>query len=169
MSTNVLLVTGSRALADTPGARAWAHGVLDEALISVDLLVAGGAAGPDTWARELAERVRPLVAWREYRLDGGVHTPRGLVARWDAAVLPSDRDELASPTRRPLRRNRAMVEAVARAAAAGHRVRVVAVRAPWARTAGTAYTARLAREAGLRVVECVCPVQFGPAAKAVHR
>ena len=74
--------------------------------------------------------------------------------RWaDNALETRDRFRV------PLLRNRAMVNAVTRC---GADVLVLALRAHWAQTNGTAHTARLAREAGLCVMERMCWVSHAP-------
>lgn len=62
--TRVLLVTGSRSLADRPGAEAWARGLIHAALTGTDLLIVGDAPGPDAWAVEIGldPRAVDLVA-----------------------------------------------------------------------------------------------------------
>jgi hypothetical protein len=167
----LLVVTGSRVLADTPDAEAWARGVLGEvtaALPPVAVLYAGGAAGPDTWAADLArERGLSVI---EYRLDGNRWTlsrlsravrPYAPWCEWEGVrARPGDR-------RWPLERNRVMIDhaaLLARTAAVNlrHAVRVLALVAPWSRTHGTQHTVRLARAAGLAVDVRECPAAYGP-------
>jgi hypothetical protein len=159
----LLLVTGSRALADTPASEAWARAVLEPAIGAVILtgwLVVGDAPGPDTWAWDSACGWHE-GAWAIYGLDGTVVTPKlGGLSRWHADAVAGRAQHGA---RWPLERNRAMVAAVAKAHRGGRvAARCLALVAPWATTAGTQFTARLAREAGLAVETLTCDAALGP-------
>lgn len=157
--TALLLVTGSRALAERPEAEAWARRML-RGPIRGDAnprVLTGDARGPDAWAVEAAR-----VQWTRFAKDGGIYCGVGLPFRagwWtfppnEKPPTPRTRDEWRE---RLLARDRALVAYAARMAAAGTTVRVLALVAPWSRTQGTAYTARLAREAGLDVVMLTYP------------
>lgn len=161
MTARVLLVTGSRALADTPQAEAWARAELAKRVTreAVDSVVAGDARGPDEWAHEIA----PPGLWcARWCLDGAVLCRLASdwheEARWlvRGVARPSSHDAWAQ---RALARNRAMVE---HAALNPEGVRVLALLAPWSRTRGTQHTMRLAREHGLPVEVLACPESYGP-------
>jgi len=155
----VILVTGSRALADTPSAAEWCQGILADtigALPPGSIVVHGFADGPDTWAWEACARfgVRQRAYYATGRLEDGVPAREGAsreiaVSRWigwtslDAIPL----------RRRPLERNRAMVSWCA----AQPDARCLALVAPWSRTHGTEHTAGLARKAGIAVDVRECP------------
>lgn len=160
--SRLMLVTGARALSETPAAKTWALGILSAAFAwwRPDVLVHGGCAGsPDEWAGELARYQH--IATRVFLLDGQIVAQGALppevttfLDRWaDNALETRDRFRV------PLLRNRAMVNAVTRC---GADVLVLALRAHWAQTNGTAHTARLAREAGLCVMERMCWVSHAP-------
>lgn len=144
----ILLVTGSRALADRPESREWGRDVVRDALAVLPtdaLVVTGDAEGPDAWA--LAEGAASGRIVRVYVVNGSLTLFGGAGAEtlpnWDtngaAARLPW--------SRRPLARNAAMV----RWCAAQPDARCLALLAPWARTHGTAHTIGLARRAGIAV------------------
>ncbi len=157
---NLLLVTGSRALANTPAAEWWATQRILTALSRLDLgaeLVTGDARGPDEWARRLAIHLR--VPTLVFNLWGKVEDS-GEGWRWTQQQRPP----FAAPEgkRWPLVRNAAMVDYVRGRAAGGARVHVLALAAPWADTRGTGHTAGLARGAGLVVETHECPRALGP-------
>jgi len=161
VSARVLLVTGSRALTDTPQAEEWARTELAKRIgpATLDKVIAGDARGPDEWAHEAA----PVGIWRSrWCLDGTVRYGLGASdwteARWlhGDAPRPSSHDAWAQ---RALARNRAMVEHTARRPEG---VRVLALLAPWSRTRGTQHTMRLAREHSLPVEVLACPEALGP-------
>lgn len=165
MTARVLLVTGSRALADTPAAEAWARAQIVDHCHHAwwgkppTLIVTGDARGPDTYAVEYARANHvPHERWgldgyrEQYRNGGGIAT------RWWPEGTPQ-----LHPKRWPLERNRRMVEGVAEMRVAGASVRVFSLTAAWARTQGTAHTVARAREAGLVVPDpLVCPRNLGP-------
>jgi len=147
----ILRVTGARALADEPAAEEWAREQIATAaarIVDGGVLVTGDATGPDAWALARAEGLGRLTA--RYALDGCIYTGRGIIA-WGSRT-----SEHTSRTW-PLERNRVMVAHVAHRAAQGRRAQVLALRAPWARTNGTAHTVTRATEAGLLVAEVICP------------
>lgn len=156
---DVLLVTGSRALCDTPAAEAWARGVLRGRITSsTRSVVAGDARGPDAWAHDET----PLALWcARWCLDGSVLCRLNgnwrEEARWlvRGVVRPTTHEAWAQ---RAIARNAAMVEHTARTPGA----RCLALVAPWSRTRGTQHTARLAREHGITVEVLVCPAEHGP-------
>lgn len=161
MTARVLLVTGSRALTDTPQAEAWACGELAKRITreAVDSVVAGDARGPDEWAHEVAA---PGIWCARWCLDGAVLC--SLVSNWHEEARWLVRDVVRPSTReawaqRALARNKAMVE---HAAMRPEGVRVLALLAPWSRTRGTQHTMRLAREHGLSVEVLVCPEAYAP-------
>jgi hypothetical protein len=139
MSRFVLLVTGSRALADLREGERWARGILRSIIDAAALrhrevmVLAGGASGPDRWATQECSR------WVEYLPDGRRRSSFEPERRWSAEPV------------HPHRRNEAMVRAVVRARDAGWAVQVIALRAQWSRTDGTGHCARCARRAGLVV------------------
>ncbi len=162
----ILLVTGSRALCDTEAAEAWAIDVIESAICREGPLVGvvtGDARGPDAWAIESATmREQP---WTRYDLDGLLTRCAGPRQPW--ALLGTR--ERTSPRRWPLVRNEAMVAAVAAAVASGrYTARALALRAPWARTNGTAHTIGLCRRAGIAAAEYVCPSECGPQSAMVR-
>lgn len=153
MSERILLVTGSRALNDTPAAKQWAHRKLAAALDYWEptLLVHGGCAkSPDAWAGALAS-CRAHVYYADGRL---VEIDRSRVATLLGAwTIDNERPH-------PLLRNERMVRAVSATDALS--VYVLALTAPWAKTHGTEHTVARAREAGLVVEVRACPAELGP-------
>lgn len=169
----ILLVTGSRALADTPRAKRWARARLHESIAwmldaEAALLMHGGcwdgtrpnpSDNPDWWAHEIvvpngiaAEVYTAIGAIEVHRRDPS--SPAGATAtygRWAA--------EGAAPT--PLERNVHMI-GVAAARAKNIDVRVVGLVAPWSTTRGTHHTLRQARDRGFTVVEHLCPREYAP-------
>lgn len=154
MAERLLLVTGSRALADTPAAKQWARGKLSAVLDYWEptLLVHGGCANsPDAWAGALAS-CRAHVYYADGRL---VEIDRNRVATLLGAwAIDNERPH-------PLLRNERMVRAVA-AATDKLGVYALALTAPWAKTHGTEHTVARAREAGLVVEVRACPAELGP-------
>lgn len=165
--SRLLLVTGARALSETRMAKIWASDLISAAMgwWRPDVLVHGGCAGsPDEWAGDYVrdDWRYQHIATRVFLLDGQIVAQGALppevttfLDRWDECEPLATRDRF----RIPLRRNRAMVNAVT---CCGADVLVLALRAPWAKTNGTAHTARLAREAGLLVAERMCPAEHAP-------
>lgn len=165
MSGRVLLVTGSRALADTPAAEAWARDKLRAALDwwEPTLIVHGGCPrSPDAWAHELAE-----CAARVYFADGRLIE---YGARW---VAPNHHGEWREPGPRrtwllpgnvaaPLLRNAVMTCDVSERRVDGIEVLVVGLTAPWASTRGTEHTLARAAGYGLRSIARACPAELGP-------
>ena len=160
MSARVLLVTGSRALSDTPQAEAWARAELAKH-ISDDLVtvVSGDARGPDEWVHQLARGM-----WHaRWTLGGSVDAillnEWWSEARWLPLGTPAPHTNEAWKAR-ALARNKAMVEHTARYDHST--VKVVALKAPWSRTDGTGHTAGLAARHGLPVEVLTCPEEYGP-------
>ena len=156
---SALLVTGSRALTDTPAAREWARAALRaQRTPSLSRVVAGDARGPDEWAHGPWS----IGAWMDrWCLNGDVRV--GLGSEWwtERRWLPADAPRPSSHgewAARALARNAAMVADVARRGNA----RCVALLAPWSRTRGTQHTMRLAREHGIAVEVLACPAEHGP-------
>lgn len=134
----VLIVTGSRALAE--GALAeWAARRLATAfeIVGPDIVVHGGAIGPDRIADGLA---REFGATRlRFELDGELYRDDARVRRWAEA----DRSAM-DPKRWPLYRNSCMVDyCVREALARDYRLFLYGLHAPWSKTSGTLFTARL--------------------------
>lgn len=153
----ILLVTGSRALADTRRAAAWARGEIAPRALDAHQVVAGDARGPDEWAQDLAP------TWAErWCLDGRILARLMLdwvlEARWHNDPLPR-RGDREGRRQLCLARDRAMVDHYAPRA---DEVALLALIAPWSRTRGTEYTARHAEAAGIAVERLVCPVEYGP-------
>lgn len=143
---NVLLVAGSRSLAGNREAeRAVSYWFSDLDPMRVDLIVAGGSHGPDTWA-ELEARTSS-IPYERWQLDGRVieserpHANR----RWcHEEGPPVDRRRV------PLVRNEMMVKACALGVRFGEdNVLCVGFVDPSSRTRGTDHTLRLARQAGI--------------------
>jgi hypothetical protein len=160
--TTILLVTGSRALCDTPEAEAWAKEELEDHIVGLptsSLLVTGDARGPDTWALRYADR--HYVLWHKYALDGYVYWPGGRLREWHSQwTLP--KWESDAWHKFPLVRNRAMVERVGQRPEEYDRSRCLALVAPWAKTRGTGFTAGLCRKASIPVTELMCPAEYAP-------
>lgn len=167
----LLVVTGSRALADTRAAKRWALHILAEHLFAgdVDVVVTGACRrSPDDWADHLANSrtswgtVVQVIRWP---LPGGSltdHCDEGGPYKIVKGHFVRLRDADRYPYTTPLERNAAMVRWAADQRAVGHVVRVLGLRAPWAATRGTEHTLTQARKAGLDAVECVCPRELGP-------
>jgi hypothetical protein len=148
---SIVLVTGSRALADNDAARAWLRGRLDA--LCPTIVVSGRAKGPDSWAAEWAAESHPTTGVRSVLYDGTgfiyVNGQRG--GRWTKAAAPQSADR-AAWREQFLKRDRVMVEHVAQRAGELGAI-VVALYSTQSTTQGTAYTVRHARAAGLSVEE----------------
>jgi len=143
----VVIVAGSRTLADDPRAVAWARGILARELASATLVVAGDARGPDVWAYEIARGMVAPIDCECWRTIGSRHGWTG--GRWRTLSPWATPETTTDPHRRPLVRNAAMVQYYTRAA------RMVALIDPAFRTQGTQHTVTLARAAGIDVTEHV--------------
>ena len=164
----VLLVTGSRALADTAAALRWPRAAILRAVADCMertdrvRVVVGDAAGGDEEAEALASSLNvryPGVTFSVFRLSGLVVHEDRPNERWTGEEAPSRGS--AESRRWPLKRNAAMVARVARMP----RASVLALKAPWSKTDGTGHTAGLAAAAGLVVVRLECPSELGPQRK----
>jgi hypothetical protein len=121
----ILVVTGSRVLADLPSAERWALDLLRAAVQHADTLVTGDAGGPDAWALSAARIAGRR--WAVCGLDGRVMRGHGPAVRWTHEAPPArgaEREEWAAWC---LRRDRAMVAAASRAHAEGRAVQVLAL------------------------------------------
>ena len=167
----VLLVTGSRALTAYPWAVTWAVAQLRGEITRTghappDRLVTGDAIGPDTWAADTSTAAGVLVT--RWTIAGEVQQREGgRLGRWYLSGHWCPPHEVPPSGQRGawrsqcLRRDREMVRAVGEGRY-GLPARVLALVAPWSRTRGTAWTAHIAREAGLPVDWRVAPA-FAPA------
>jgi len=147
-----ILVTGSRALDDTPEAKAWAVGVLHQELYGCTELWDGVCQNsPDAWAWEIVSSRDHLPRRMRYWADGRLYiegVPTGMIVlRWKGDSVFH-----------PLHRNDKMVSDFAELHPEGV---VLALRAPWSKTHGTEYTIREARLRKLAVREFICPEEFG--------
>ncbi len=147
--TALLLVTGSRLLADHPRARAWAEAEMGAELAELGpraVVLSGEARGADEWATALAS-ARGL-RWVVFHADGwrqGSHDePR--LWRTEGPLTP---EELRAEPRHFLARDEALVDAALAAHERRWRVRVLGLKARWSTTGGTDYTLREAQRAGL--------------------
>ncbi len=151
---SALLVCGSRSLTRDPAGLAWVTDTL-RAVLSPrpDLLVHGGARGPDEMADAEAARVQvpdiltfyPNGTLRQRRV--GSLPVHATYAEYHWADADSDPG--------PLLRNRAMVNYLLTLADVGRAVRVVGLVDATSATRGTDHTLRLARAAGLTVERLV--------------
>ena len=166
MTRPYLLVTGSRALADRDDSATWARARIEEALAAMPRstrVLTGDARGPDAWA------IRARHPWTAFTGTGSITVGASVPEDWPGVAhgdhegwwtgaerppVPQGRDEWR---RRLLARDRALVAFAALCASRGELVRVLALRAPWAETHGTDYTATRAREAGLPVTLLTYP------------
>lgn len=165
---DVLVVTGSIALKDTPRSCAWALGtmLLGIAARSPFAVVHGGADGGDHAAERAAmESIVPTLTFPT--MDKG-----RAKAIWSIGLCDPPPDVVADVPLldydgHPLRRNDAMLTWAVAAKDAGVAVLVVALFAPWchryaAGRGGTRYTVDHAEGAGLAVVRKQCPAAYAP-------
>lgn len=154
---SVLLVTGSRSLADNPDAARWTREHVAAMSARVHNpndagfgVACGDARGPDTWAAEFADRLG--YKRRVFALDGWIYDRDGRRDRW---IMGDVRAVKARYGRRfPLERNKALVEVVAIAQQHfGERALCLGLIDPASATNGTRHTLRLARERGIECVE----------------
>lgn len=145
----LVLVTGSRDLAGNDAAHAWLIDRLDT--IAPSVVVTGDARGPDAWAADWARENRAPL--RCYDLAGWV-TDAARVAQvaWTPAAPPAHDAGRALWGAWCLHRDRVMVQHVAKRAG-DYAVTVLAARALWSKTNGTAFTIARAKTAGLDVME----------------
>lgn len=162
MKGRVLVVTGSRALADTFGARAAAHARVAWAMarLGPSLLIHGAAVGAD----ELAEAAALALGVDSLAFPAATGFPvaRGEVAQGALFDATEERDWTWAAGK-PLSRNAAMIAFAAHLRdGLGAKVAVLALVAPWSKTGGTHDTMDRATVAGLRVRPWTCPAEFGP-------
>lgn len=160
MSGPTLLVSGSRALADTPASRAWTARKLAAAMLAFEprSVVHGGARGADEIAHATARLLGITVVC--FALDGGIYKNgaplldgEGELRRWaDDATMKLPRDRL------PLSRNRAMVSAIARGDARPRACLVLV--AAWRTTDGGLHTGTHASRAGIESWCDECPMEY---------
>ncbi|RTL30238.1 MAG: hypothetical protein EKK55_02290 [Rhodocyclaceae bacterium] len=167
----ILLVTGSRALGESPAALNWAR---DEIRWAVEReratrVVAGDARGGDAAARSVAEDLGlPFECWH---LDALVRVWRGpddskVVRSW----WPEASHRLPASSW-PISRNTAMVASVAARAANRDAATTLALIAPWSKSrglyGGTRHTIRACEHAGVLVLPVLtCPAELGPKGRA---
>lgn len=153
-----LLVCGSRSLANTEKGSAWACATIAHEFYQLrlgdapgDILVQGGAPGPDSWAQDEGSRIRGLKhsLWRPSgRLSEWVVGQGGsrTLSWWTTSPNPELR-------RRPLDRNDAMLRFLVQHLAAdpNNRALVLALLDPTSPTHGTGYVVRNAGNLNLDV------------------
>lgn len=162
MDARVLLVTGSRVLADTLAARAATRSRVAWAIagFAPAILVHGAAVGADELAEAEAQALGlDTIA---FPAEAGRPMPTGELA--SAALSDAEQERVWTyPTRKPFARNATMVEFCAHLRDVLHaKVAVLALHAPWSITSGTAHTVERATTARLRVKPWTCPAAFGP-------
>ena len=153
----VLLVTGSRVIADSPAALQLARAAIEKHGAAADAIVAGDARGPDAlalgFARERGKR------WAMYSLDGLVRRGHATPVRWNDPARDGDPpgfdDNRALRAAWCLTRDRAMVRDLVAARDGGRSVTVLAVIATWSKTHGAEYTAQRAEAHGITVLRAV--------------
>ena len=151
----LLLVTGSRALASFEPARRWLRDEL--ATRGPAVVVTGDAPGPDGVAAWwVGEQPWPAPELRAYCLDGHRRDwwSQANPPRWVEPARMAEEIGLRGRRRWPLFRNTVMVHDVEKVAHLFD-VTVLALKADWSATQGTAHTAGLARRLRLPVVERV--------------
>lgn len=140
---HLLVVTGSRSIADHPGGEEWVKDHLRQVVRVMEepgselAIITGDARGPDAWAREIA--IEGGLSCFVYRLSGLVTNAHGAVfGVWDrySCVDQSKRDTSAWP----LERNKGMAHAVGVSMGRGSRMTPVAFVDPASRTHGTVQT-----------------------------
>lgn len=168
-SESLLIVIGSRCMADSEAAKAWAKSELWRWLrcrrstaVSATFL-SGGADGPDSWGEAGAVHLGvPAVG---YLLDGSrslVGAPASGPDRWTDDEPPAAGSW--SWKKWCLRRNDAVVMSAACSAARARRAaEALAVVAPWSHTQGTEYTARRLARAGVLTSVVFAPASMAPA------
>lgn len=154
--TRILLVTGSRTLADRADAtdvNVWCEGEIARAVREhdIDTIVCGDARGPDRWALVHAASFK-LRSVCYIAQTGEVRTQRGIEAgtfgHWHLDIASIETGK------RALHRNAVMVDHVARR---DPRAIVLGFidSSPARKTRGTEHTMSCARERGLSVTACV--------------
>ena len=160
---DVILVTASIALGDTPRSASWSRGTLalGFARRSPLLVAHGDADGGDAHAEAAASAMlAPTLAF-----------PAGERAAWRIGLCeppPEHIERVPLPPYgpHPIARNAAMVAWLRAVRDAGASVLVVALFAPWcaryrAARGGTLWTLKAAIEAKLPTAEKVCPMEYG--------
>jgi len=147
MLPRLVLVTGSRALAENDAAHAWLTNRLDG--IGPRVVVTGDAVGPDRWAATWA-KVAGADLFRydlATRITGASTATRGA---WTTDAPPRPDAGRALWAAWCLHRDRVMVQHVARRADR-YAVTVLALTSRASKTNGTAFTVGRAKAAGLAV------------------
>lgn len=143
MSRLVLVVIGSRALAEVDAGERWARPIIRSALNLAALehrelvVLTGGSRGPERWATQ--EAGLSGTPWVELLASGVRRSNREPESRWAPELV------------HPHRRAEALVEAALRAQRSRWRVQVLGLRASWSTSDGTGYALRCARRARLPV------------------
>lgn len=142
----LLIVCGSRSMSKRVEAEEWARRIIEKAIMALgkdDVVMAGGAEGPDVWAREFALKHKRTLL--EFRLDGHrwLNNQKTNEFWYDKSLLLRE-DAL----RWPLFRNEHMAMAARKAKEAGWEVIGVAVVAPWTVTHGTTHMTVHGKDAG---------------------
>lgn len=157
----VLVVSGSRALCDTPTAEEWARAILSDivsALPDGSAVVAGDARGPDAWALYYAESALLDLHRVSYALDGARYIDGSFSSLW------AQKDDTRAADRQtwPLVRNCALAHDAGVRRREGTLVAGAALVAPWSKTRGTMHTVNKLRAEGIYVETFVCPRELGP-------
>ena len=153
MADQVVIVTGSRALADSPEATRWAREILVRELSEAATVIAGDARGPDEWAHEIALAGR--AGWQvRWQLDGRVMA-RLLFewqeeSRWHNDPMPR-RGDREGWRQICLARNVAMIASCEGRAG----TRIVGLIDAASKTRGTQHTLSIARSGGFNVTQFV--------------
>lgn len=149
----ILLVSGSRILADDERAARWARGFITRAWDEdprPTVVVTGDARGPDTWAR--IEAVQRLVPFYCYASSGRIVGKDGKdFGRWTKHDPPERGANRAEWAAWLLHRDRVMAQHVARRFREGATARVLALVHQASPTKGTDYTVGRCRALGLNV------------------
>ena len=150
MADQIVIVTGSRALADSPEATRWAREILARELASATLVIAGDARGPDTWAHEIAQGFAAPIDCERWCVNGAVERRVSAVGWWrdDPWGTP---ETTTDPRRRPLVRNVAMIASCEGRAD----TRIVGLIDAASKTRGTQHTLSIARSGGFNVTQFV--------------
>ncbi len=156
----ILVVSGSRALAESRAAEQWVRDILADiiyALPNGSAVVAGDADGPDTWAVALAAHRPGALDRIVYALNGARYVNGAFANHWTAEDGPRMHDRKTWP----LVRNARMAFDAGIKLRQGHRIAAAGFVDSWSRTRGTMHTMRHLRAAGLYAETFVCPVRFG--------
>ncbi len=151
----LLLVTGSRTLAESAARQEWARQVLAahlEGLGADDWVLHGGATGPDQFVEDLA-RCKGIKTM-SYRLDGYRYHGEERLGKW----APDSGATSAGSW--PLVRNATMASQAKHAADLGWDVRCVALLDPASVTRGTQHTATKCADSGLQVSQHQYPASM---------